>query len=224
MEYSPAAKKYSALLKSSALFSGLSDGEFEEALKILCAKYGAYGKGELLHPPYMEMKMFGIVLSGVVQACMDDVEGNRMIMAEVVPGVTFGEALCFLEKKASPVYIYASETAEVLWFSCNALFQGNSDEFTMKLQKRFASMLASRTLSMNNRIQVLSKLRLRDKLMTYFTQLSKSAKSYTVKIPMNRDDLAAYIGADRSALSRELSRMKKDGLIDYHLDTVKILK
>ena len=58
-----------------------------------------------------------MVLSGVVQACMDDVEGNRVIMAEVTAGNTFGESLCFLGIQDSPVYVYASEQAEVVWIS-----------------------------------------------------------------------------------------------------------
>ena len=219
----PPIKKYRELLKGSPLFHGLNDGELEKAADILRAKTVSYGKGELLHPPYTEMKLFGLVLSGVVQACADDVEGSRMIMAEVVPGVTFGEALCFLRLQESPVYICASEPAEVLWLSPEALFNGGADALTLRLQRQFAEMLAARTLSMNDRIQVLSRLKLRDKLMTYFTHLSRSYRASVFQLPMNRNDLAAYLGTDRSALSRELSRMKKEGLIDYRGNSVKLL-
>jgi len=217
-------KKYRSLLEKSALFRGLSDGEFEKTFAILCAEYRTYGKGEILHLPCTELKKFGMVLSGVVQACMDDVDGNRMIMADVVPGVTFGEAICFLRLKESPVYIYASEAAEILWFSCDAFFTENPDPLTLRLQKQFSAMLAARTLSMNGRIQVLSKIRLRDKLITYFSQLSQVNREYAFTIPMSRDDLATYLGTNRSALSRELSQMKKEGLIDFHRSKVKIIK
>ena len=217
-------KKYDKILRGCGLFHGLSGEEAEKALDILGAECRAYAKGELLHPPYTEMKMFGLVLSGVVQACMDDVEGNRMIMAEVVPGVTFGEALCFLRQKDSPVYVFASAPAEVLWLSAQTLFGGCPDTLTLRLQRQFAAMLASRTLAMNDRIQVLSKVKLRDKLICYFSQLSRAQKSDILLLPMNRDDLAAYLGTNRSALSRELSNMKKEGLIDYHGNTVKLLK
>ena len=217
-------RKYDRILRACVLFRCLSGEEAEKAFDILGAEYGAYTKGELLHPPYTEMKMFGLVLSGVVQACMDDVEGNRMIMAEVVPGVTFGEALCFLRQKDSPVYVCASAPAEVLWLSAEALFGGCPDALTLRLQRQFAAMLASRTLAMNDRIQVLSKVKLRDKLICYFSQLSQSQKSCTFLLPMNRDDLAAYLGTNRSALSRELSNMKKAGIIDYHRNTVKLMK
>ena len=216
-------KKYEHLLHDSALFRGLDGEELEKALDILGAEYGSYEKGAFLHRPYTEMKKFGFVLSGAVQACMDDVEGNRMIMAEVSPGVTFGESLSLLKNADSPVYVQASAPAELLWLSAEALFVEGPDALTLRLQKQFAAMLAARTLAMNDRIQVLSKIKLRDKLLTYFTQLSQAQKTHTLLLPMNRDDLAAYLGTNRSALSRELSNMKKEGLIDCQRSSVKLL-
>ena len=217
-------EKYERLLTASALFRALDGAELKKALDILGAEYGSYEKGALLHRPYTEMKKFGFVLSGAVQACMDDVEGNRMIMAEVSPGVTFGESLSLLKSTDSPVYVQASAPAEVLWLSAEALFVGCPDALTLRLQKQFAAMTAARTLAMNDRIQVLSKIKLRDKLLTYFTQLSQARKSPAFLLPMNRDDLAAYLGTNRSALSRELSNMKKEGLIDCRRSSVKLLK
>ncbi len=211
------------LIRKTVLFRDMNDGEFNKALEIFDAAAVEYKKGDLLHSEYTLMKSFGLVLSGVVQICVDDIDGNRMIMAEVTPGVTFGESLCFLEIKDSPVYIYATENSEVLWLSVKNLYADNNDEFLTVLQKRFTSMLAERTLKMNDRIQVLSKIKIRDKLMTYFSQLSQSSGSKTFQIPINRDDLATYVGTNRSALSRELSNMKNDGIIDYYKNTVKLL-
>lgn len=223
MDRKTLAEKYSYLFNRSLLFKGLGREEIEEALDIMDSCYAQYAKGDFLHMPYTEMKAFGMVLSGVAQACMDDVEGNRMIMAEVVPGATFGESLCFLEIKDSPVYVYASEQAEVLWLSAGSLFGEGADRFKVQLQKQFTAMLAARTLAMNNRIQVLSKLHLRDKLITYFSEMARASGSMTFQIPINRDDLATYMGTNRSALSRELAKMKQEGLIDYYKNTFRIL-
>ena len=76
---------------------------------------------------------------------------------------------------------------------------------------------------MNNRIQVLSRLSLRGKLTAYFTELAAAQGSNEIRLPMNREDTAAYIGANRSALSRELAQMKAEGLIDYHKNQIRIL-
>lgn len=211
------------LIKTSVLFRDMNGAELQKALEVFEAEAVEYKKGDMLHRGYSEMKSFGLVLYGTVQICVDDIEGNRMIMAEAQTGATFGESLCFLGIKDSPVYIYATENSEVLWLSVKNLYADGSDEFLLGLQRRFTSMLAARTLKMNDRIQVLSKLKIRDKLMTYFSQLSQSCGSKIFQIPVNRDDLAAYIGTNRSALSRELSNMKNDGVIDYYKNTVKLL-
>ena len=143
-------------------------------------------------------------------------------MAEVVPGSSFGESLCFLQTKESPVYIMAMEDTVLLRLSTDALQTAGNDN--PELQRRFTAVLAGKTLMMNNRIQVLSKLSIRGKLTAYFTELAAAQGSSVIRLPMNRDDTAAYIGANRSALSRELARMKADGLIDYRKNVVRILR
>ena len=211
-----------AVLQSSLLFSGMAAGHIRNVMSVLHANLKTYDRGEFLHRSGMVFRQFGLILSGMVQACIDDIEGSRMIMTEVSPGNTFGESLCFLSVEDSPVYIYASEPARVLWLSAEPMFAG-TDSFYRDLQKRFTSVLAMRNLAMNDRIQVLSKLKLRDKLLTYFSELQASAGSCTFNLPLNRDDMATYIGSNRSALSRELSAMRKEGLIDYYRNTVQIL-
>ena len=138
--------------------------------------------------------------------------------------MSFAESLCFLGTKESPVYIFASEDSDLLWLSTAALFSDPGDTFLAELQQRFTAALAVKALTMNNRIQVLSKLSLRGKLTAYFTELAAAQGSNVIRLPMNRDDTAAYIGANRSALSRELARMKAEGLIDYWKNEVRILR
>ena len=213
-----------AALRSNPLFAGMDRAQTEKALTLLKAERTQWGRGEMLHASSTPMERFGILLSGAVQVCVDDIEGNRMIMAEVAPGVTFGESLCFLKTRDSPVYIFATEDSEVLLLSPDVLFSATADPFYTDLRRRFTAALAAKNLSMNSRIQVLSRLGLRAKLNAYFTELAGNQGSDLIRLPMNRDDTAAYIGANRSALSRELARMKADGLIDYHRNTVRILR
>ena len=214
--------KKNSIIMQCPLFSGLSDEDITKALLILEADERAYKKGELLHISDTPMTKFGLVITGICEACADDISGNRMIMTEVIPGKTFGESLEFMRIEDSFVYIIAAEDASVIWMSSRNLFGIINDKFTLELQKRFVTMLASRTLAMNERIQVLSKVLLRDKLITYFSQLADASGSGVITLPMNREDLAVYMGTNRSALSRELSSMKKDGIIDYFRNTVKI--
>jgi len=213
-----------AVLRSNPLFAGMDEARLERSLSLMKAERTHWSRGDVLHAAATPMERFGILLSGAVQVCVDDIEGNRMIMAEVAPGVTFGESLCYLKIPDSPVYIFASEDSEVLLLSPEVLFSDSGDPFYTDLRQRFTAALAAKNLSMNSRIQVLSRLSLRAKLTAYFTELAGEQGSDLIRLPMNRDDTAAYIGANRSALSRELARMKADGLIDYHRNTVRILR
>lgn len=214
-------------LKSSRLFRGIKEAETEEALKILSASFGAYERGDLLHPAGSPVKKFGMVLTGTVNVCTDDLGGSRMIMASVGPGGTFAEALCYLKVKEPVMYAEAAEDVQVLWLSLGKLYRaGAKADATVleKLQKNFTAMLADRMLSMNDRIQVLSRLTLREKLKTYFSEMSLKTGSRTFSVPFNRENMAAYLGTNRSALSRELSAMKKERLIDFYKNSFKILK
>lgn len=85
-------------------------------------------------------------------------------------------------------------------------------------------MLSEKMLSMNDRIQILSKTTIREKIKAYLLQQQKKNRSDTFDIPFSRNELAGYMGADRCALSRELSKMKKEGLLDYYKSTFKLKK
>ena len=211
-----------AVLRTNPLFKGLEQDRFDRQLQVMKAEKARGEKGEMLQAIGEPIRRFGIVLSGAVQVCVDDIEGNRMIMAEVAPGNSFGESLCFLRTKESPVYIFASGDSDLLWLSTEGLFAG-SDAFYREIQQRFTAALAGKALTMNNRIQVLCRLSLRGKLTAYFTELAAAQGSSVIRLPMNREDTAAYIGANRSALSRELARMKDEGLIEYRRNEITII-
>lgn len=210
-------------LAANPLFAGLDPEGLRRQLAVMKAEKAFHGKGEMLQAAGEPIRRFGVVLSGAVQVCADDIEGNRMIMAEVAPGVSFAESLCFLKTRESPVYIFASVDTEVLWLSTEALFTGGEEPFLTELQRRFTAALATKALTMNNRIQVLSRLSLRSKLTAYFSGLAAAQGSGVIRLPMNREDTAAYIGVNRSALSRELSRMKAEGLIEYRKNEIRLL-
>ena len=145
------------------------------------------------------MPSFGLVLEGAVSVCSTDINGNRMIMASVGRGETFGESLSFLQVRESPIYAQADSDCRILWLSTSRLhaMQEQQEPEGCAFTGRFIAMLAERTLSMNNRIQVLSKKSLREKLMTFFTQRVQESGSFAFEISMDRSAMADYLGVDR---------------------------
>ncbi|MBR6740103.1 MAG: Crp/Fnr family transcriptional regulator [Clostridia bacterium] len=206
-------------IKSCPLFEGLKKDELERALTFLRAKEERFPSGRQLNRCGEPIAFFGFVLEGRVEVYTDDIDGNRMLMASVGPGGSFGESLAYLGSDAS-VYI-VSLGARVLTMSAVGL-RLPGDSFEQMLAHRFTSMLARRALDMNERIQILSKHTLRAKIETYFAFASAGRESF--KLNLNRESMALYLGADRSALSRELSRMKREGVIDFDKNSFTLLK
>lgn len=203
------------IILACPLFSGMDDGELREALNFFDAVPKKYKKGEFLQSVLAPFNRFGLVISGSIQVCCDDIDGYPMIMANVSEGDIFGESLCFT-KAESPVYIRAVADSEVLTMTTAKIHSAAlSDESSKKFTLRFTSILAQKALSMNDRIQILSKITLREKILTLLNQYRHRFCSNEFSLPFDRADMAIYLGADRSALSRELSKLRQEGIIDF---------
>lgn len=203
-----------ALAQGHMLFAGMDAEALQQTLALLQAVKRDYPKGAYLNRIAFPMASFGLVLRGAVQVYMDDIQGDSMLMANVGPGDSFGESIAYLGIDA-PVYIRAAADATVLWLNPGGLRADPMDPDTQALSHRFTAMLARRTLSMNDRIQILSKSTLRGKILAFLSQYAqKYGPSFT--IPFDRQSLATYLGANRTALSRALSSMRRDGMLDYH--------
>ncbi|MBR3593370.1 MAG: Crp/Fnr family transcriptional regulator [Clostridia bacterium] len=211
-------------VKQCSLFENMTDNECLEAVARLRGHSETFQKGNILRSAGEDLPYFGLVTRGIVQVFMDDINGNRIIMATVTTGGSFGESLSFLRVAEIPVSIYAAEDCEVLWLSCEGLENVPCDDrIGQLLLKQFVAMMAHRTLDMNDRIQVLSKLTLREKLLTFFSQCANKSGARTFSIPLDREQLAAYLGVNRSALSRELCRLRDEKKIEFYKNTFKIL-
>lgn len=211
------------LLRKNLLFSGMSDAQLSEALDFYGAKVTKYKSGDTLVHVGDAMNAFGIVLSGVIQVYADDADGNQMIMATNGPGDSFGESLAFLKDEEVFVYIKAMEESRVMWLSFDRIINPGKGLCNHDNMNRVIASFAKRALRMNDRIQVLSKRSLRQKLFTLLSQYQQKSGCRTFDIPLSREDMAVYLGCDRSALSRELSSMKKDGIIDYYRNSFRLL-
>ena len=220
------------LLAGSPLFAGLGRAEADRVLQALDAFEKHYAPGEILHLPGEALNRFGFVLSGLVQVYRDEPDGTRLLMASNGPGESFGESLCFSQEASAPVTIVSAEESWVLWMGMDAVRQGCSadcaDEdcrnFNHDLAMRVMTCFAKRTLAMNDRIQVLSQRSLRKKIMTLLAQYDRKSRGAAFTLPLGREDMAVFLGCDRSALSRELAAMKSEGIIDFYKNSFRVIR
>lgn len=214
------------VLLKNPIFKELPEQRLEEAKRFFGLYEQSYGKDEIIKRQGEKMQFFGIVLEGSVIVYMDDIDGNQMIMANVLPSETFGQAHSFLSTQEIPVYIKAFSDCRVAWLSLESIKNPGktSPSLYSEMLSRYIGMLSGCMLSMNDRIQILSKSTLRGKLKTFFSQCEHKYGKSTFDISMSRYDLAVYLGTNRSALSRELSSMKDEGIIEFYKSSFKIKK
>lgn len=210
-----------ALLRTTPLFAGLTDDALEKALAFFGASSRGYDRGEALNRLHAPLPCFGLVLAGTVQVTMENMDGTPLLFAVVERGGIFGESLCYLETDA-PVRIVAVTACRVLWLRADAVRDLQCKTALEKtLAQRFTALLARNTLTLNDRIQVLSRNTIREKLMALLAQYREKAGP-VFALPFTRNDLAVYLGVNRSALSRELANMRREGLLDYDRRTFRL--
>ena len=209
-------KKYYDVLRKCPLFFDIENENLIAMLGCVRAKLQEYKKDETILYEGDSCNTVGIVLKGEVQISRTDYEGNRSIVATVPASQLFGESFACAEVEKSPVDIIASEVTEVMIIDIHCLMHtcSNACSFHNRMIFNLLKAVSAHNLMLNQKIEVISKRSTREKLMTYLSlQASKTGRmSFTV--PFDRQELADYLEVDRSGLSAEISKLKKEGIID----------
>ncbi len=216
-------KDYNKII-GNKLFNNISDNDFCSMLNCLGAFDREYQKNEIILNEGDNIKFVGAVLHGGVTIINTDYDGNEIIIAKVSEGEIFAEVFACAEIFRSPVTIVSSTQSSVLFFDYRKIITtcNSSCSFHQQLIANMLKVIAHKSLYLNRRIDVISKKSLRDKILAYFHYESGGLNKFTTSL--NREQLANFLCADRSALSNELSKMKKDGLIDYNKNEFVLLK
>lgn len=209
-------KKYFGLLNTLAFFKGISKTDIEAVLGCLGSRIKTVKKDEILLHAGNKPKHLGIVLDGLLHITRDDYDGNRTLIAVVSSGEIYGEALCCSGISESPVTVSAAANSLVLLLGFPRVLQtcSNSCVFHTKLIENMLGIIANKNLFLQARMEIVSLKSVRAKVLQFFESFSPK-NGHEFFIPLNREEMADYLCVERSALSHELSRMKKEGLIEY---------
>ena len=161
-------------------------------------------------------KYIGIVLSGSVQIMQVDYYGNRTIIGNAGVAELFAEAFACAQVESVPVTVVAKEPSVVMLIDCSHILYTctNSCEFHKRLIFNLMKTLAKKNIGYHRKIEITSKRTTRDKLMTYLMFCAKSEGSNSFDIPYDRQELADYLEVDRSGLSAEISKLRKEGVLE----------
>ena len=211
-------RKFLNILKKCPLFKGIDDDNLIKMLTCLGARIESFDKKYTIFAEGSPAKYIGIVLSGSVQMTHIDYYGNRSILAEIGTSHIFAEAFACSETTALPVSVIANEPCEIMFIDCSHILHACSNNCGFHQQLIFNLMkeLAIKTLAFHQRIEVTSKRSTREKLLTYLAIHAKKVNSNSFDIPFDRQELADYLEVERSGLSSEIGKLKKEGIIDNH--------
>ncbi len=208
-------EKFFPLLMKSPLFEGIDREELGEVLACLGAKAACYRKGEAILSEGDPAECIGVVLSGSVQVFRVDYYGNRSMMGRLYAGDLFAEAFACGGVDAMPVSVVATEEADVLLIGAQRILHTCTSvcAFHQRMIFNLVRILALKNLACNQKIEVTSKRSTREKLMAYLLLQAKQAGSSAFVIPFDRQELADYLEVDRSGLSAEISKLRREGVI-----------
>ena len=209
----------------SALFDGIEKNNL--AAMFGCTGYhiSHYTKGQIVILEEEQILHVGIVLTGAVDMIKEDVWGNKTILSRMGKNELFGETFACGDDNRSVVTFVAAEETAVLFIPFHKMMHTctNACVFHQRLVENMVRIIANKNRDLMRKVEIISKKTLREKILTYLSVQAQAQNSRYFQIPLGRAELAAYLCADRSALTRELTNMKVEGLIDYDKNMFRIL-
>ncbi|MBE5907914.1 MAG: Crp/Fnr family transcriptional regulator [Lachnospiraceae bacterium] len=203
----------------------MTPDEINQALNELCAIEKAYKKNSFILRAGDITESLGLVLSGSVTIESNDMWGNRTILSNVGEGGFFAETYALLENEPLLVDVRANENCQILFFKVGSLkkLKSNMNLWSFKLISNLLMISANKNLHLSGRSFHTSPKTIRGRVMAYLNSVSLKKGSNEFDIPFDRQQLADYLNLERSALSKELGKMKKDGLIEVRKNHFKLM-
>lgn len=216
--------EYIPLLLSTRLLSGLDVPGLQQLLRCFAPAKRSFARGEILLLAGYENREIGILLEGQIEAVKTTADGTSVSITHMGPGGIFGDVLSGSHQK-SPVTILARTECTALFLPYEKILHPCRELHSCHslLLQNLVSTISDKYFTLNHRIDLLILKSLRAKLCAYLMDMRMRAGQDTFTIPFTRTELAEYLNCERSALSRELSRMQAEGLIETYRSSFKIL-
>lgn len=218
-------KKYFEVLRKCPLFNGIEDSDLLGLLGCLDAKIMSFEKKYTIFTEGSKAKYLGIVLSGSAQIVQMDYYGNRSILCGIEPSELFGEAFACAGTESIPVSVVANEPCEVLLIDCNRMLHtcSNACSFHQTLIFNLMKDIATKAIMFQQKIEIISKRSTREKLLAYLNIQARKNGKRSFDIPFDRQELADYLEVERSGLSAEISKLRKEGILNSNKNSFELL-
>lgn len=207
--------KYLSLLKNTNMFMGISEDEIKIMLKCLSTRVVHFEKNEYILRSGEQIHSVGMVLSGLALIEKEDFWGRRTIIQEIIPGMAFAESYACLSQIPVEICVLASENTDIMFFDIKRILSvcTSACSFHTKLIQNLLKTMAQKNVDLTKKMDYMTKKTIRDRLLSYLSTESQKSGRSTFTIPFDRQELADYLSVDRSALSNEISKLQREGIL-----------
>ena len=203
------------VIRNTILFHGMSEGEADEALAFLHAEEKQYRKGQRILRAGQTTSRMGLILEGSVSIESNDLWGNRNILSLVELGQFFAETYALLKAEPMLVDVTANEKSSILFLDIGSLRDIASPAlWQVRIISNLLTISSQKNLHLSGRSFHTAPKSIRGRVMSYLNTVALQKRSVSFDIPFDRQQLADYLNVERSALSKELGKMQKDGMIE----------
>ena len=203
--------KYLEEVIDSGLFKGINQSNYRDAYSQLKIYARNYIKNEIIFLEGDVIDGFCIIKAGSVRAEKAYPNGEVHIVDVYEEGSVFALEISASRKKTAAIDFISNEDSTIVYVSMHSIEQSS---YSGEIETVLTHMLADDNIRMGNKVEILAERGLRDRIMVYLRILQTKSGTDTVNINMNREQMAAFLCVNRSALSNELSKMKREGIID----------
>ena len=210
--------------KNCTLFQGISGCVFQEQI-FPCGFLQEYQKGQFLIVPQQRVEHLGLILSGKVQILHIFADGRYSLMNVLDCQDILAIDLVCTRKQLSAYHAMATTNVQVFWIPVTVFTQpGNMEEADrLHCLHNMLLLIADENMKKEYRLAILSQKGLRERIISYLMMQSSRRRKTTFAISFSREELAAYLCVNRSALSHELSIMEEEGLISFRKNVFSLL-
>ena len=204
-------------VKKSTLFDNITEENIKKLFNCISASEKSFQRGSFVFRAYDEVRFVYLILSGSIHIISEDFWGNQSIIETMLEGTLFGEAYVFAERESQLVSVVAAEDSVILVMDPIKLFEScpNKCACHSQLIRNALGIVSNKIVRLTEKLEHIMFRTIREKLLSYLSKFARREKSNSFFIPYTRQQLADYLCVDRSALSHELSRLQKQGIIRY---------
>lgn len=208
------------------IFYNLKKDEIINILKFFNYSKEDFEKNNFIFEIGKPISKIGIILSGEINIIKEDFWGNRNILNKFKSGEIFGEVFALAKVSPNNILVETSQNSKILFLDLTNFSIDNENNFNeiLKFLSNIFKISLKKNILFTEKLEHITKKTIREKIISYLSTEALKNRSNSFFIKFDRQELADYLFVERSALSRELSSMKKDGLIEYNKNYFTLIK